>query len=225
MIEDSTAVILAGGASRRMGKDKANLRFGEQTLLQSVIATLQPLFAEVIISVREIRPGVALRQVCDDPAHRGPLGGLLAGLEAAKTPWIFLVACDMPFISPAVAEYLAQRRGRHQAVVPMVHGHPQPLAAFYAQSCLVPIRNLLQEATAKHSLRSALARLDTCYVEESELRAVDPHLYSFFDLDTPQDVAQARESGALKPDARNLNQAREENHGTSESKCSPAHHS
>lgn len=191
MIPDCTAVILAGGASSRMGKDKANLRLGEQTLLQSVIATLQPLFSEVIISVRERRPGMGLKQVCDDPAHHGPLGGLLAGLEAAATPWIFLVACDMPFITPAVAEYLAQRRGRYQAVVPMVQGHPQPLAAFYAQSCLVPIRGLLQDAAAKHSLRGALARLDTRYVEESELRDADPQLRSFFDLDTPQDFARA----------------------------------
>lgn len=119
MIADCTAVILSGGDSRRMGQDKANLLLGERTLLQSVAATLQSMFAEVIISVRQPRPGIDLLQVCDDPAHSGPLAGLAAGLERATTPWIFAVACDMPFITPAVIEYLARQRADCQAVVPI----------------------------------------------------------------------------------------------------------
>ncbi|MDP2804340.1 MAG: molybdenum cofactor guanylyltransferase [Gallionellaceae bacterium] len=191
MIADCTAVILAGGQSSRMGQDKANLFLGEQTLLQSVFATLQPLFVETIVSVREHRPDISQRQILDDPAHQGPLGGLLAGLEAATTPWIFLAACDMPFITLAVVEHLAMLRQGSDAVVPLVQGHPQPMAAFYAKSGLYPLRNLLQDRTAKHSLRRALTQMNTRYVDEAELRAVDPQLHSFFDLDTPQDLQQA----------------------------------
>ncbi len=99
MIADCTAIIMAGGDSRRMGQDKANVMLGSRTLLQSVIATLQPLFAEIIISVRQPRAEIGLVQVCDDPSHSGPLAGLFAGLERATTSWVFAVACDMPFIS------------------------------------------------------------------------------------------------------------------------------
>jgi molybdopterin-guanine dinucleotide biosynthesis protein A len=190
MIENCTAVIMAGGDSRRMGQDKANLLLGERTLLQSVAVTLQPLFPEVIVSVRQPRPEINLPQVCDDPAHSGPLAGLAAALERASTPWIFAVACDMPFITPAVIEYLALQRADCQAVVPMVGGYPQPLAAFYATSCLKVVRDILN-SNGKHSMLAPLEMLQVRYVSEDQMQAVDPQLRSFFDLDTPQDVAQA----------------------------------
>jgi molybdopterin-guanine dinucleotide biosynthesis protein A len=193
MIADCTAVIMAGGDSRRMGQDKANLLLGERTLLQSVAATLHPLFPEVMVSVRQPRPEIDLPQVCDDPVHSGPLAGLAAALERASTPWIFAVACDMPFITPAVIEYLALQRADHQAVVPMVGGHPQPLAAFYAKSCLDEVRTCLQ-SNGKHSFRALLDRMRVCYVSEAQMLAVDPQLRSFFDLDTPQDYQAAQKS-------------------------------
>ncbi len=187
MISDCTALILAGGESRRMGQDKANLLLGERALLQSVVNTLQPLFAEVIVSVRQPRHEIDLLQVCDDPVHTGPLAGLVAGLERVNTSWLFAVACDMPFITPAVIEYLAQQRADCQAVVPMVSGYPQPLAAFYAVSCLPLARDCLN-GSGKHSLRELLERLQVRYVNEAQLLKADPELLSFFDLDTPQDV-------------------------------------
>lgn len=228
-IEDCTALILAGGNSKRMGQDKANLSLKGQTLLQHVVATMQQNFPEVIVSVRQPRPESDMPQVCDDPAHSGPLAGLAAGLERADTAWVFAVACDMPFVTPAVIELLAgyratppstppcqeggeysspevgqagiprsgsSHKGRpggvgFQAVVPMVQGHPQPLAAFYAASCLEGIHALLKSGD-KHSLRALLDRLQVRYVSEREMLAADPQLSSFFDLDTPEDLARAR---------------------------------
>ena len=81
-------------------------------------------------------------------------------------------------------------RGQHQAVVPMVDGHPQPLAAFYATSTLETMRACL--AGGDRSLRGLLQKLDVRYVSEAELRACDPQLRSFFDLDTPQDYQAAQ---------------------------------
>lgn len=192
MIANCTAVIMAGGDSHRMGQDKANLQLGERTLLQNVIVALQPLFAEVIVSVRQLRPEIDLPQVCDDPAYSGPLAGLVAVLERATMPWIFVVACDMPFVSPAVIEYLALQRADHQAVVPVVGGHPQSLMAFYATECLNEVRTCLH-GTGKHSFRALLDKMRVCYVVEEQLRSVDPQLRSFFDLDTPQDFQAAQE--------------------------------
>jgi len=192
MIEDCTALILAGGDSRRMGRDKASLPLGERTLLQCVAAVLQPLFPQVIVSVRQQRHDIDLPQVCDDPAVAGPLAGLAAGLAQVRTPWVFAVACDMPFLTESVILQLAQRRVDYQAVVPVVQGHAQPLAAFYAASCLPVIRDNLAGGS-RHSLRAVLERVRVCYVAEAELLAADPGLQSFFDLDTPQDVAQAEQ--------------------------------
>ena len=191
MIADCTAVILAGGKSQRMGRDKASLLLGEQTLLQHVAAILQTTFPRVLVSVRQLRPDIALPQIRDTYAEAGPLAGLYTALTHAETPWIFAVATDMPFVQPALIDYLAKQRDGFQAVVPVVHGHPQPLAAFYATSCLTPFRALL-EGNGKRSLRSALEPLKVRYINEADQLAADPALRSFFDLDTPQDVAAAR---------------------------------
>jgi len=190
MITDCTAIIMAGGDSHRMGTDKANVALGEKTLLQSVIATMQQLFPQVIVSVRQPRAGIDWPQVCDEQPDGGPLAGLVASLGQITTPWAFMVACDMPFVVPEVVELLAGYRSRYQAVVPVVHGHPQPLAAFYAASCLAPLRASL--VAQQNSLRGVLKQLDVRYVDEAELLKADPQLRSFFDLDTPQDVAQAK---------------------------------
>lgn len=188
MIADCTAVILAGGDSRRMGQDKASLPLHGRTLLQHVADSVARVFPQVIVSVRRPRADLDLPQVCDTLPEGGPLAGLAAALERIETPWLFAAGCDMPFLAPAVIEALARRRAGHQAVVPVVQGHPQPLAAFYARECLDAIRDI-QAGGGKRSLRALLERLDVCYVDEAQLREFDPQLRSFFDLDTPADVA------------------------------------
>jgi molybdopterin-guanine dinucleotide biosynthesis protein A len=189
MIADCTAIILAGGESKRMGRDKAALPFNGETLLQHVIASVQPLFAQTLVSVRELRTDVALPQICDTQANGGPLVGLISALEAATTPWVFVVACDMPFVAPALITHLASLRDQHHAVVPKVNEYAQPLAAFYARGCLPVLRQSL--AGGNKSIIGALKSLDVRYVGADELLQWDAQLRSFFDLDTPQDVAIA----------------------------------
>ena len=198
MIRDCTAVIMAGGDSRRMGRDKANLPLGEQTLIEHVAAALNPLFDRVYVSVRRPRPEIALPQIYDRVADSGPLAGLCASLAQiassgeAATPWLFVVATDMPFVQSSLIERLAQEREGFDAVVPVVDGHPQPLAAFYATSALPALESVLN-GDGKHSLRAALERLNVCHVDESCLRESDPGLRSFVDLDTPQELDRARQ--------------------------------
>ena len=194
MIADCTAIVMAGGKSRRMGGDKATTLLGERTLLQRVVDIVAPLFAELRISVRAPRADLPWPQIGDRHQDAGPLAGLCAALEEVTTPWIFALATDMPFVKPALIELLAQRRAGFDAVVPVAHGHPQPLAAFYSATCLETIRALL-DAPGTHgrrSLRATLDRLNVCHVGESDLLVADPGLRSFFDLDTPQDLAAAR---------------------------------
>jgi molybdopterin-guanine dinucleotide biosynthesis protein A len=196
MIEDCTAIILAGGDSQRMNRDKARLLLGEQTLLQCVITTMQQVFPHIVVSVRNPRPEIDLPQICDNqanvgmPVGAGPLVGLTACLTHVTRPWTFVVACDMPFVEPAMVELLGTYRSQHQAVVPIVQGHLQPLAAFYASSCLGAIREHLAGG-GKNSLRAVLEQLQVRYVDETELLKADPALRSFFDVDTPQDFADA----------------------------------
>ncbi len=191
MIHDCTGLVLAGGHSSRMGQDKTVLEFEGQTLLQRTVGLLQTVFPRVLVSVRSPRQDVSVPQVIDEYPDAGPLAGLCAGLAKVDTPWVFAVAADMPFLMPEVIRQLASRREGVQAVVPVIQGCPQPLAAYYAASALPEIRALLA-APGKHSLRGALERLTVCRVHETRLQGVDPSLRSFIDLDTPDDVAAAR---------------------------------
>ncbi len=190
MISDCTAFILAGGKSLRMGQDKWNVCLGGQAMLERVEAALQLVFEKTIVSMRQPHSEIHLQQILDNHIYTGPLAGLAACLEHSSTRWIFAIACDMPFISPSVIEYLAVQRADCQAVVPVVHGYPQPLAAFYSTSCLDEVRNTLN-SKGKHSLRALLDRLRVRYVNEGQLLSADPQLRSFFDLDSPQDVIMA----------------------------------
>lgn len=194
MIEDCLGLILAGGESRRMGGDKTSLEFAGQTLLQRAINLMQAQFTQVLVSVRQRRTDIDVPQVCDAVAGAGPLAGLCAGLAQARelqAPWVFAVAADMPFLNPALIDLLASRRAGAEAVVPMIRGYPQPLAAFYAVSAL-PVVQAVLDGAGKYSLRSVLERLVVCHVNEDELRWADPALRSFIDLDTPEDVAAYR---------------------------------
>lgn len=196
MIEDCTALILAGGESQRMGQDKATLLFSGKTLLERVASVLQPLFTNILVSTREPRPDCALPQVSDHPAHKGPLAGLTAGLEQTGTSWVFTVGCDMPFIVPTLVEYLAGLRDGYDAVVPVVSNHPQPMAAFYSRRSLDTLHDLMSDG-ASHSMREFLDRISVHYVDEAKLKTRDPILQSFFDLDTPQDIALAQNMRSL----------------------------
>ena len=184
---------MAGGDSRRMGRDKASLFLGEQTLLQRVADAMHEIFPQVVVSVRTPRADSVLPQICDTHRDIGPLAGLCAGLEYAALkglPWIFAVATDMPFVRPALIGHLADQRDGVDAVVPIVGGHPQPLAAFYSVSALPAISTLLA-GDGRRSLRAVLERLRVAPVHETNLMVADPGLHSFVDLDTPQDLANA----------------------------------
>jgi molybdopterin-guanine dinucleotide biosynthesis protein A len=185
MIPDCTGLVLAGGESRRMGRDKTALEIGGQTLLQGAVARLRSVFPEVLVSVRRARADIDAPQVIDEPPGAGPLAGLCAGLAASRQPWVFALAADMPFLSPETIRELAARRAGAQAVAPLAGGVPQPLAAFYAAAALPALRALLA-APGRHSLRAALETLDAVYVPESQLH---PPPRAFTDIDTPEDLA------------------------------------
>lgn len=172
-----------------MGQDKAQITLAGDTLLQRAIVTAQQVFPKVVVSVRQPRAGLELPQVCDTEMECGPLGGLVAGLATVDTPWMFALACDMPFAEAELIARLAALRGGHAAVVPQVGGHPQPLFAFYAQSALPVMRDAL--AGGEKRVRAVLQRLDVRYVSEAELGGADAQRRSFIDLDTPQDVQAA----------------------------------
>jgi len=189
MIEDCTAIILAGGESKRMGQDKASLKLANETLLNRAIRNIQPHFEHMIISVREPKKHILFPQLCDKGLARGPIMGISTAMQRVNTSWVFVIACDMPFMSAALIEAMAAKRQQQQAVVPTVNGMIQPLFAFYAKDCLSILQTHIE--SGERSLKKVIADLDTTMFSEAECADYDPDLLSFFDLDTKEDIHQA----------------------------------
>ena len=189
---ETGAIILAGGQSRRMGTDKALLRLRPDgpRLIEMVLAVVEPLVSQLVVSTN--RPAdyswLGKPLVSDRVAGQGPLGGLEAGLNSMPTSHCLLVACDMPFIKPAVLEYLLSKAEGYAAVVPLSRqGHPEPLCAVYSRACLPVIQSSLKANRLK--MTDWLSDVPTCFVPPDELERLDPGLVSFKNLNSPQDVA------------------------------------
>lgn len=141
---DVTGVILAGGRSSRMGRDKALLAVGGVPLFERVLAVLSPFFPRVLIAGDRpdlARPGVPS---LPDRFPGSPLGGLYTALEAASTEWIFSSPCDLPHPDPALVRRLLDCREGWDAVVPRTPAGFEPLFALYRKSCLEPMRRMLE---------------------------------------------------------------------------------
>jgi len=177
-------ILLAGGHSTRMGQPKHELPVGDKTLLEWQLARLRRFFGETIV-VGAAAPADA-RSVADDRANSGPLAGIEAGLKALRTDdRAFVLACDMPRVSPTLAALLIRISTGHEAAVPRVGGIAQPTCAVYGRSARPKISAFLDSGSRRLTL--ALDRLDVRYVEDDELRAEGYDHREFADLDTPAD--------------------------------------
>ena len=194
MIRGASAVVLAGGASRRMGRDKRLLPWGEdadgrpRTLLQSVIDSLAAVADDVIVVANDQPVVAGARVVPDAIPGAGSLGGILSGVEAARHDRVFVAAADMPFLHAALVRDLLDRLEGHDAVVPVVDGRPEPLHAVYGRAVAPAARSQIERGQLKIAM--AFRGLDVLWVPEADLRLLDPGLRSFRNVNTPEDYAE-----------------------------------
>jgi molybdopterin-guanine dinucleotide biosynthesis protein A len=196
---DLTGLILTGGESRRMGRPKADILIGGRSMVGWVIQALTPYCRELILVDRNPLDHLDLgaRVVRDLVPGQGPLGGLATGLFYSRWPHALVVACDLPLIQGPILELLARKAlaagTGPRVIVPRTPGGWQPLVAVYSKACLKPALDLLAQGERKaDEIRRQHVAWDP--VSETELRAVDPELESFFNVNRPEDlaVAQAR---------------------------------
>lgn len=184
----TSAIVLCGGRSSRMGRDKAGLRFGSETSLERVVRLVREVTADVVIAGESSATRPMRERVVGDPGH-GPLVALGVGLGAVGTGRALLVACDMPLVRPGLLRRLLELQGDFDACVPRVDGLAIPTCAVYARRVEGVVQSLVEGG--ERSLRALVDRLSVRWVEEVELRDVDPGLQSFIDCDTPEDYARA----------------------------------
>ena len=189
------AFILAGGASTRMGTDKAELLLSDQSFVQRIAATVREVSESITVVGRSVSdPG--LKSAVDWYPNWGALGGLHAALRTCATEWAFVVACDLPFVTAKLITYLADQRQSHDAVVPIQpDDRPQPLCAFYrVDPCLDQSIALIEEG--KRRPLDLLERVKTRWVEFSELQELEQSEKFFVNINTPEDYYEAIRSEA-----------------------------
>ncbi len=193
----ASAVVLCGGRSTRMGRDKASLPFGDEPLLLRVVRLAREVASEVLLVAREGQtlPG-GLDAVRDPAEGLGPLAGIAAGLQAVAGERAFVVACDMPLLRPALARRLIELSLGFEACVPVVDGFAVPTCAIYAKATAA----LARELVAARELRpkALIEAVRTRFVAGDELRDVDPELESFLDCDTEEGYQAALRAAGLR---------------------------
>ena len=189
-MKDTQAFILAGGASRRMGTDKSQLRIDRQTFAERIAETLLKLTDSVILVGREAERS-NLPSVADIYPQWGALGGLHAALAACQREWAIVAACDLPFVTEDLFLALAAQRLDHEAVVPIQpDGRPQPLAALYrVDPCRQRATNLI-EAGRRRPL-DLLEAVNTRWVSFDDLRNLEQSEKFFVNINTPSDYYEA----------------------------------
>ena len=187
-----TGIILAGGQSRRLGRDKILLELKERSLLDRAICILYPLCAEIIVVGKASIASHAqnIRVVQDVIPGHGALGGIHAGLCALRTEFGLVVGCDMPFLNRDLLRHMIQQAEGYDVIIPCVHELLEPLHALYSHHCLIPIEQLLSEGGGR--IVSFFSQVSVRYIGEVEVDRFDPQHRSFFNINTPQDWQQAK---------------------------------
>jgi molybdopterin-guanine dinucleotide biosynthesis protein A len=202
--EPVSGVILAGGQSTRLGRDKAAEILLGRSLLQHVVDRLSGLVDEYVVvtavgqAMAAVEALAPVRSVEDAYTRVGPLGGIYSGLSAIHGARAVTVACDMPLLQPAFLSELLRLAPGHDAVVPVNDGGlPEPLCAVYAKTCLPAIKQRIDARAYK--VTGFFESVDVLYVEPEVCRRFDPEGLSFLNVNRDEDL---RRAGELKAAGR-----------------------
>ncbi len=188
-----TAVILAGGGSTRMKSNKALLPFSGELFIERIYRRLATLFPEVIIvtDTPELYQFLPCRKVPDLFPKMGSLAGIHSGLVHAATPYVFVVACDMPYLNDNLIGRLADRISGQDVVIAESDKGLEPLHAFYGKGCIPAM---------EEALNNGKSRIIECFdwdrvtvVSREAVAEIDPEGLSFRNINTPEEYFHIRE--------------------------------
>jgi molybdopterin-guanine dinucleotide biosynthesis protein A len=209
-----TGIILAGGENRRFPALKAFIKIvsyeDNHTIIERNLKLLKGIFNEVFISTnmpeKYFYLGAPL--IGDVLPSRGPMSGIYSSLINSKGDYIFVIACDMPFVRGDVISFVCKRHAESSqsesidATIPIYNGKPQPLFGVYCKTALPYLEDsILNERT---SLKHFLSEIKTCFIRESDIRAIDSDGRSFVNINTVEDYERIAHSSWLMAHSKKL---------------------
>ncbi|MES0278824.1 MAG: molybdenum cofactor guanylyltransferase, partial [Dehalococcoidales bacterium] len=170
---DITSIVLAGGKSLRLGRDKATEILNGQSLVKRVVTSLSSLTSDIIVVSGSDKDSLGLdgypglRVVSDVYPGKGPLVGIYSGLTASASSYNLVAACDMPFLNLELIAYLLKETDGYDVVLPRLDNMVEPLHAVYTKSCLAPIEQMIKQDTL--SVNRLLDSVKVRHVEAGEI--------------------------------------------------------
>lgn len=184
-----------------MGEDKRFLLLGAETLLERSLAMLRATFESIVVVIAQDSAPMEL----DVPVIRdlvpaaGSLGGLFTGLTWSDRQRIFAVACDMPFLSATTIRAVVAADPEADVVMTRLDQGLQPMHAVYGKRALPVMQDMLRRGELKIQQVVSDPSLRTHLLTAEDLRAIDPSGRSFLNVNTPSDLAAARQLLAAEP--------------------------
>ena len=190
----TSAVILAGGKSTRMGFDKQLLQIKDRFLVEHLIEVLQTRFSDIMISspTPELYDVAGVRVIRDVYEGVGPLGGIHAALRSARSEAVFVIACDMPHVEVPYIDYMMGelQKGRYDACVTRRGDHLEVFHSFFLQTALPSLEEELN--AGRYSVQRFVKKIDALVIPEEVAAAYLPEWRAFTNLNTPEEYAAFR---------------------------------
>ncbi|MCK5512052.1 MAG: molybdenum cofactor guanylyltransferase [Thermodesulfovibrionia bacterium] len=188
IITTCTGVILAGGENIRMPVLKAFIKVNGERIIERNLKIMKKLFKEVFIITNqpEMYAYLSVSLIGDVYNKRGPMTGILSALLNSSHNWVFISACDMPFINEHLITYMATKRGNYDAVAPKFKGTTEPLFAFYSKRLVPSMEKTVVAGTT--GARDFLNRKKVKYIYTDEIKNIHGGMKSFINLNTPEDI-------------------------------------
>ena len=183
-------LVLAGGQSRRLRREKSWRKVGGVPMIERVLAAVAAVVGEVIVVGGERAPAGA-RLVADDSPGAGPLAAIYTGMKAASADVYLVAACDMPFVTSELLRHLLVASRGFDAVVPVVGGRDQPLCAAYTHACLPAIVEAL--ATGGGRVADFFPKVRLRRLDEAAVEQFGPPEVLFFNVNTPEELTRAQQ--------------------------------
>lgn len=187
-----TGIVLAGGKSRRLGTDKAQVTVGGRSIINRVMDALEGFCDEVLIAANDPAPYeiLGLRIVPDEEPGGGSVMGVYSALKVAANRFAFVVACDMPFLSRPFIEFMAGMDRDYDVLAPYVSGHIEPLHAIYSQACIPAMEKLIAGGDKK--IINFYDDIKLVLIQEERVNRFSPDGLVFMNVNTPEDLEKAR---------------------------------
>jgi len=185
-----SAIILAGGNSSRMGRNKALLKINERAIIEIIISTLQKFTNEIIISSNDNDfEYLGYPIVNDSKVDAGPIAGIHAGLVAAKKRCSIIISCDTPFVSPLVFEAMYSYISEYDIAVPSHSQWIEPLIGMYSKNVIPILDEML--INSNYSPMQLIRKVNSIILPMDENSLLPTNW--FYNINTPEDFDKATE--------------------------------